>query len=481
MAFSKAPSQSTYQTKDVKTLWALNNRDADSDKDTMAVNGFFDPFMDKILGDKSFAFVKRDGSSKYPYTVPSGSIRGMFYWEDANKLLVAYGDKIDVLTATTGAVLATVTAFLTTTGTVGFTEFYYDTGDTKIVAGDGSRLVTIDSANTLVVGADVDQPSSFDPNIVFLDGYLFLLKTGTNDIYNSDLNDPLAFTSGDFLSAEMSSDKLVRLEKLNNYILAFGTSSVEYFFDAANTSGSPLQRNDTFVKNVGYLGGMAKHGSKLYFIGKTSKTGPELFVAEDAKMDSKPLPIISRFLQPSGTIHAAVVQNGGHQFYSLSERSKTYWMDLDTGVWTQAAFQNTTNCAIKEAVMVLFSDGWASLFSLDGSLSLYQFKPTLYRDDGVDFTVTTQTQKQMFDTMHEKFMSRLLVVGDRYLGSLLSISWTDDDYQTFSTPRTVDMSLERPVLHRLGRFLQRAFKMVFTQNAPLRVEHFEVDFNIGNR
>ncbi len=87
----------------------------------------------------------------------------------------------------------------------------------------------------------------------------------------------------------------------------------------------------------------------------------------------------------------------------------------------------------------------------------------------------------MFDTMHEKFMSRLLVVGDRYLGSSLNISWTDDDYQTFSTPRAVDMSLERPVLHRLGRFLQRAFKMVFTQNAPLRVEHFEVDFNIGNR
>ncbi len=85
-------------------------------------------------------------------------------------------------------------------------EYLFDTGSTKIVAADGARVITIDSSNVVVTGASPDQPAGFEPHVMFLDGYLFMVKAGTSDIYNSDLNDPLAYTAGSFISAEMVGD-----------------------------------------------------------------------------------------------------------------------------------------------------------------------------------------------------------------------------------------------------------------------------------
>ena len=480
MAFSKAPSQSTYQTRDVKTIWALRNRDASGTKDTIALNGFYDIVADRSADDKDVHFVKRDGTVKYPYSIPSGTVRGMYYWEDEDKLYIAYSDKVAICTGSTGALVTTVTPFTSTTGDVGFTEFYYDTGETKIVVADGVKLATIDASNVLVVGADADQPSPFNPHVVFLDGYLFLHKTDTSDIYNSDLNDPLAFTAGDFITAEMVADTLKRIFRLNNYIVALGTASIEYFYDAANASGSPLGRQDTPVKNIGYVGGLVQYGNKAYIIGQTQETSPEVYALEDWKISPMDNPPLRRYLRAGVTPKTAIASIGGRDFYILTAGTITYMADLETKLWTRLAHKNGTTFPAIRAVNVPIS-GNCSLVAMDTGTDLFYFNPAVYQDDGVNFTATVQTYKQTFDTFHEKYMSRLLVIADRASASTLEVSWTDDDYQTFSAVRQINLAIERPVVHRLGRFLERAFKLNYTQNAPLRVDHLEVDFNIGNR
>ena len=110
------------------------------------------------------------------------------------------------------------------------------------------------------------------------------------------------------------------------------------------------------------------------------------------------------------------------------------------------------------------------------------FDPTIYQDSTVNFPVTMVTDQETFDTLHEKYMSRLIVYSDRASASTsLSIETTDDDYQTYSTARTVDLSLELPALTRLGRFRRRAYRLGYSDNYPLRLHHLEVDFNIGGR
>lgn len=483
MAFNKAPSQSTYQTKDVKLLLSNNNRDKQGTKDVIGLNGFYDLLKERATQENDYMWVKRDGTTEYPYSLPGTDIRGMFFWEEQDKLLLAYDTDIDIVTASTGVFQASVTPFATTTGEVGFSEFYYDDGSVKIVVSDGVKLATIDSSNTLVIGSDPDQPATMSPFPVYLDGYLFVTKAGTSDIYNSNLNDPLVFTPGDFITAEMLPDELLRIARLNNYIVALGTASIEYFWDAANASGSPLQRNDTPLKQVGYLGGLVNHANRVYFVAQTANTEPEVMMLEDFKIVSLDNPPLRRYIQPYTSFNAAIISMGGHDFYVLSVGDITYMMDLDTRIWTRLAFQQDTTFPIKYAVnLPITGAGNVSLCVVDDNANLYYFNPTEYDDEGVNFTWTLQTNSETFDTLHEKYMSRLIVFADRPTSTAnLDIQISDDDYQTYSSVRSVNLNQEFPCLQRLGRFRRRAFKLSMTANVPGRLHHLEVDFNIGNR
>jgi len=85
-----------------------------------------------------------------------------------------------------------------------------------------------------------------------------------------------------------------------------------------------------------------------------------------------------------------------------------------------------------------------------------------------------------FGSMNQKFMSSLITVADRPTTStLLSISYSDDDYQTFSTPRTMELNQEYPILHQLGRFRRRAVKLSYSGSNRIRLHRLEVSYNIG--
>lgn len=480
MAFTKAPSQSTYQNKDVKLIWAMSNRDSSTTKDPLLQNGFYDVLRDKAAKDEDYYVIKRDGCVAYPRESPTTNIRGLYYWEDEDKLYISYDNKLDIITASNGTLEATHIPFVSTTGEVGFTEFYYEDGTTKVIVGDGTLLVSFDSSNTPTICTDPDLPPFLPSSIVFLDGYLFLVKAGTADIYNSDLNDPLAWTSGDFISAEMLPDTVIRISRLNNYLIVLGSSSIEYFFDAGNASGSPLQRNDTPVKQVGFLGGFTTFGNKVLFIGQYANTAPEVFILEDFKMDEINLPPIRRLLQQKNSFSGALVTNGGHDFYLVTTNGQTYALDLETRLWSQWSFQNTALFDIRYAFSIYLSVGYVSMFSIKGDKKLYFFDPERYQDNGVPFTFSATTQRITFDTMNRKFMSRLLIHADK-TPSTLSVSWTDDDYQTFSSVRSVSMNSTRPAIYRLGHFFTRAFKVSATDNYPCRLMNMEVAFNIGAR
>jgi len=479
MAFSKAPSVSTRQTKEVKLLWSLDNRETSVNTDTIAKNGFFDLIKSAATKDDLYIFNKREGVVRYTEGISSTSLRGLHFWEDEDKLLVVAAGTLFIFTASTGVLQTSSGVFFTSSGDVSFTEFYYDDGSTKVVLTDGDRLMTIDSANTVVVSADPDLPTPFKPSLLFLDGYLFLIKDGTSDIYNSNLNDPLAFTPGDFITAEMIPDTLLRLCRLSNYLVAMGSSSIEYFFDAGNASGSPLQRNDTPVKHVGYLGGFATYENKVFFIGSSATTAPVVYVLEDFKMDVVENPVIRRQLQKNNEFLGTIVSMGGHSFYVLTTNDVTFAMDIDTKIWTRWGFQDRDTLECIYSVMVpITGSGYCSLFALRGSPNLYYFKPDYYEDVGFTYPVIVQTPRQQFDSMREKYMNRIIPVTDKTTGTL-QIDWTDNDYTSFSTVRELDLSIEKPMLHRLGRFVERALRFTVESSDSFRMYYVEVDYNLG--
>lgn len=87
-------------------------------------------------------------------------------------------------------------------------------------------------------------------------------------------------------------------------------------------------------------------------------------------------------------------------------------------------------------------------------------------------------------TLDWKVMSDLMVVADKPSvpgGTLKTrgcvIRWSDDDYDTFSPFRHVDLMLKRPIIRRMSRFARRAFDIRYGGDGEFKI--YSIDVDIG--
>lgn len=485
MAFSRSPTEDTVSTKRISLARQINARDGGlSGKDEDFLNVFMEPVGNNAVGDQRMYVNKRSGSNLVVASVAAANIRGWYFWEDQNKLIYAVGANVYIYNVNTAASTTLAAVFGTTTGHVGMCEYLYDNNTAVIIVTDGTTLAQIDTANTKTVCVDADMPAHL-PYPVYLDGYLFVVKTASADIYNSDLNNPMSWTGGSFISAEMEGDFLTRIAKINNYIVAFGSNSIEYFWDAANV-GSPLQRNDTPIKLNTYLAGFAQFGNVIYYIGVDESGQPDVYKLKDFNIENLGTPTISRYLNTAnvavGSWTAGIVASKGHTFYIINAgTTKTYALDLETKLWDRWAWKQTAVFPIQDYVGVITTNNAYSYFTIaDGTSNIYKMNDTVYQDNATTFTCVITPEKIDFGTMNRKTMRRLTVLGDRpSTNASIDISWSDDDFQTFNTARSVNLNQNLPSTYNLGWSRQRCFKLSYTANENLRLQELEVEINKG--
>lgn len=485
MAFTQNPAISTYQTKRIQLTRELNSRSASVAKDEDYLNVFFEVVKNKQAQDSRHFVIKRPGIGVDQPGI-SSPVRGSIYWKDYNTLFYFLQGDLYKYVADVGITTAYASALPSTTGDVAMAEYLYPTGQQVILFTDGTTLGQIDSAGTITMCADAELPVHI-PALVCIDGYAFVVKDGTGDIYNSDLDNPLSWTAGDFISAEMRPDRLRTIGRASNYLVALGTESIEYFWDAANVSGSPMQRTETPFKSHGYLGGKLEFGNALYFIGTTLAAQPSIYKLEDSKIVEVASEVVRRYLYSLApnqfdTWKLNIVSIVGHNFLVVSAGSLTYVYDIDLEFWYRWSFDGVgTSLPILTVHNMSSAITYKCLFFLNnGTSTIYAFSPTLYQDDGSNFTCQITTEASDFDTMNRKTMARLSLIGDRpSTDAFVQLSWSDDDYQSFSQPLLANMNQDLPSYKRLGSFRQRIFKLTFTENAPLRLMEMEADINMG--
>jgi hypothetical protein len=485
MAFTNTPLQDSYSSHRIPLLQEIQWRDSGlADKDEDIVNFHFTAVGKFSEKDDRKLLMKRAGTEQKIASVFAGTVRGMHFWADQSKLMYAVDNDLYVVNVNTLASTTLANWCATTSGEVGFTEFLYSTGISKVVVTDGTTLITVDSANT-VDTAGPGFPTPHLPNPVFLDGYLFLVKTSTADIYNSTLDLPLVYV-GDLINAEIEGDFVSRIAKVNNYLVAFGTRSIEFFWDAGNPTGSPLNRNDTPVKYNNFFGGLAQLGNNIFFIGQDLNGRTDVFVLTDFSIKPLGTPTITRYLNATTdgptTWSGTVLSYLGNSFYLLrAGTTKTWLCNLGTGHWTRIAYQATSTFNMTHAVKVITSTNTFTWFALSGATSaIYGFNDTLFQDSGTNYTCTIRTPTNDFGTLNRKTMSRLAFNCDRpNTTSLINVSWSDDDYQVFSTPVAIELDQDIACTYRLGSFRQRSFKITYTDNFALRISDIEVDINKG--
>ena len=69
----------------------------------------------------------------------------------------------------------------------------------------------------------------------------------------------------------------------------------------------------------------------------------------------------------------------------------------------------------------------------------------------------------------------MTIVSDETINATnLNISWSDNDYDTFTTARTATMASDRHYLSNCGSFRRRAFRLTNASSEPMRLEALEL-------
>lgn len=552
MAYTAAPETQTYSTHQIPAAYSINLRPGSLSvnsattgisQDAGMVNMLPTYIMDPLTQQKQLVAETRPAIIATTITetaFASTILRGFYVWEKTAGTIYYYAVVgVSVYTTTTPETASswTVVDTLLTNATtpVRFTEYIDDVNTKKLIMVDGVEgyIYTSNAAGTKIT--DGDFPTPHVPWPVFMDGYLFLAKAGTGDIYNSNLNDPTAWTAGDFISSELYPDDIQAIVKINNYILAIGTSGCEYFYDAAVTTGSPLARYEGASLPFGCLlpNSIAVNKNSVVMIANSNDGQAVLKVIEDFKnkdLDSSfVIPILNSKIRNNSTITAAGVRGyffrqSGKLYYGLKfcgdvvatdtaidlrAENPTLVYSFETDSWTEFSHGNSGTVAFPICFSSMLTTTSLATYVAGNVLSGAENWPFVgvFREgetvpgatpagDTIQAGATDliyqeiRTPNLNFGTMNLKAMHRFgvfLELGYPSTSAVtFSISWNDADYDTASwtTARTITKtngSFVFPFITQLGTFRYRAFKLTHNGGSWIRAKYFEMDINKGQQ
>jgi hypothetical protein len=532
MAYSKAPTNDTYSSPRIPVAYGIAQRDGFSNTainqrpDEGLVNTI--PIRDKNDkdGTETMAQLRLPivGQEITGSTGLVGQVRGVYVWEygsatTAPAYFVDVGDSVFRVTGTAPGTFVKIITWTTTNkgsdSPVGFTEFIDGSNTKSLIIVDGvegySYASTLPATATKIT--DVDFPTPHAPYPIYLDGYLFLAKKDTGDIYNSDLNSPTTWTAGSFISSEIYPDNIKALMKINNYLVAVGANGCEYFYDAANASGSPLARYEGAVLPFGlaFPNSIAVNKNRACMLANMNDGEPAVVVIEDLKYKDITPPWLVNFISkvgPSINVYGYFIRQYGHMLYCVNVGAATFAYDFDTELWVEFAYGSNTSLPI---YYTAFSPSYAvptTFFAANavgtgtngffGSLGNSIITSGIYQNDGYDalyisgavvtspITMVIRTPRLTFGTNNSKTMSRFVMqveCASPSTGVPATVSWLDNDWEMASAQSvTKTFTPNDNWISQLGMFRSRAFS-ISLGGVPysFRVRWIEMDINKGQQ
>lgn len=118
--------------------------------------------------------------------------------------------------------------------------------------------------------------------------------------------------------------------------------------------------------------------------------------------------------------------------------------------------------------------------SLGGKVYIQNNAQLVFTDDGTTYSASIRTDPIDFGTRNRKFWEEVEVIGDlQESASAIAISYSDDDYQSWTTVSGLDLSSDRTRALRLGSSRRRAWGITHSADTPMRVEALELRYSDG--
>jgi len=393
------------------------------------------------------------------------------------------------VTGNTASASPIITNIVPNTTNIHIGMFVTGTGisaNSSVVSIDSSTQITL-STNATAAGTGVTLAveSYFPVNQVkgvnYLDGYINVM-TQKAAIFSSDINDPMTYPSGDYLVAQIEADPGVYLGKQMVYILAFKKYSLEVFYDAGNPSGSPLGPVQGAKVSIGcrHADSVSSMEGTVFWVSQARDGGTAVYLMDNLKSAQISTPSIERLLQEADytTVYSWCARVAGHRYYCItlvgSNLSLVY--DMTSQQWYQ---WTDTNGNYLPYVSTTYTGDNQAVFQHATNGKMYKLEITNTTDDGSTITMDLYTPNYDGGVRFKKFAKSMDIIADQTNGSVLKIRVSDDDYQTWSNFRYVDLSKKRPRLTECGTFRRRAYHFQHSSNTMLRIQAVELLIDLG--
>lgn len=333
-------------------------------------------------------------------------------------------------------------------------DFYYSS--------DGSTWTNITDAD--FVGAT----NIILGECVIMDGFMFVLRSD-NKIQHSEHLDVTSWLSGSIISKSIIQDVPCGLARFRNQLLAFGSESVEVFYNKGNATGSVLERLPHLSARIGlfnitYGHYTAEIGNRLYFVG--SEVGfagsqvASLYSYDGSRFEKIYHPTMNKIFVENIIYNIGPFpwgSNHGIYFQMTSPTSTTgqRWFvyfpeDNEWFEWSSDVFQpvndgisflgaNKSGATTCNSVYVGDSTAGVDSAAMGGG--------TL-----VNFPFTLQFKLPIEDGLPHTIPYFGLIGDTNSSETLLAISKSSDDYQNFTSVGNIDLSKKRKIKYGLGMF-----------------------------
>ena len=390
----------------------------------------------------------------------------------ANSTIYSGTSSLGTITGKANAITETeVSGTPTLTVTSGdSTGWYYDTGvgtmtkitDAQYPGNDGKTVV--------------GQMAHMDgfPCVMTRDGYLYV----------GDVNSVTSWTSTSRKQTNAYPDQGVGCVRYKNFILAFGTESVEVYVNAGLTP-FPFQRVTPMTQKVGAVSAdaIAQIADTVFWAGSTPQGGCSIFQFDGGiSRISTPEQDFQLVLAGPSNISLTTLRVYGRSFVLVKANTTTYVYCIEDKRWHE--WTSTTPLWYKCAGLSVGSQILTySVSNIATTGKVYVIDPAslLFTDDGAAYSAVFQSMADDHGTANRKFYEELNVVGDvEPSASALTISASDDDFESFATVGTVDLSTTDRRITRLGSSRKRAWKGTHSANTAMRIEALRGRLTVGS-
>jgi len=400
---------------------------------------------------------------------------------------------------------------------------FFEVGDfLVIIDAENNEGWFIAAGNPLILQAiaDIAFPPNQTPALVLtkggaeLNGTMYVYTTD-GQLWNSAVEDPTSWNTLDALTSEVRSDGGVALFKHSDHIAALGERSLEFFYDNANPTGSPLNSRTDVTHDIGTIDHNTFFGdaNASYFCGLTESGNVGVYLLQNftlqkiSKNDIDSL-LTSAIVTDGLKAVGSGFSSGGRGFYVLTlyninagivvpdtslvfDSSTGFWNvwnlahdglnDFPLVDWTRSSGSRSGNGMLTNGDIITVKDDFFPQDSLEAQIYVNAdyVEPGYISDSGstgnnIPFEIITGSGS--FGTQNTKYLGTTRIKGTpTNLSEQLLVQWSDESSKNYNAGRTIDLSNQKNKLNRCGSFKRRNFKLSGAFSERVELESVEIE------